>query len=56
VVSQVKHAPKVDSEQILSFYMGKKTPERKGYIMEKPRDGGGVSGQSAKLSRRKSTS
>jgi topoisomerase IV subunit B len=26
--------PKVDSQQILSFYMGKNTPERKDYIME----------------------
>jgi hypothetical protein len=25
---------KVDSQQILSFYMGKNTPERKDYIME----------------------
>jgi hypothetical protein len=24
----------VDSQQIRSFYMGKKTPERKDYIME----------------------
>ena len=27
-------AQKVDSQQILSFYMGKNTPERKDYIME----------------------
>ena len=33
-LSQVEHAPKVDSQQILSFYMGKNTPERKDYIME----------------------
>jgi DNA gyrase subunit B/topoisomerase-4 subunit B len=33
-VSQVEYAPKVDSQQILSFYMGKNTPERKDYIME----------------------
>jgi topoisomerase-4 subunit B len=26
--------PKVDSQQILTFYMGKNTPERKDYIME----------------------
>ena len=26
--------PKVDSQQILAFYMGKNTPERKDYIME----------------------
>ena len=30
----VKYAPKVDSQQILSFYMGKNTPERNDYIME----------------------
>ncbi len=29
-----EYAPKVDSQQILSFYMGKNTPERKDYIME----------------------
>jgi DNA gyrase subunit B/topoisomerase-4 subunit B len=33
-LSQVEHAPKVDSQQILAFYMGKNTPERKDYIME----------------------
>ena len=33
-VSRVEYAPKVDSAQILSFYMGKNTPERKDYIME----------------------
>ena len=33
-VSQVEYAPKVDSQQILTFYMGKNTPERKDYIME----------------------
>jgi topoisomerase IV subunit B len=33
-LSQVEYAPKVDSQQILSFYMGKNTPERKDYIME----------------------
>jgi hypothetical protein len=32
--SQMEYAPKVESEQILSFYMGKNTPERKDYIME----------------------
>ena len=31
---EVEYAPKVDSQQILSFYMGKNTPERKDYIME----------------------
>lgn len=33
-LNQVEYAPKVDSQQILSFYMGKNTPERKDYIME----------------------
>jgi topoisomerase IV subunit B len=33
-LSQVEYAPKADSQQILSFYMGKNTPERKDYIME----------------------
>ena len=33
-LSQVEFSPKVDSQQILSFYMGKNTPERKDYIME----------------------
>jgi topoisomerase IV subunit B len=32
--AKVEYAPKVDSQQILSFYMGKNTPERKDYIME----------------------
>ena len=31
---QVEYAWKVDSRQILTFYMGKNTPERKDYIME----------------------
>ena len=31
---KVEYAPKVDSQQILSFDMGKNTPERKDYIME----------------------
>ena len=31
----MEYAPKVDSQQILSFYMGKNTPERKDYIMDK---------------------
>jgi hypothetical protein len=26
----------MDGQQILSFYMGKNTPERKDYIMENP--------------------
>ena len=33
-LSQVEYAPKIDSSVILSFYMGKNTPERKDYIME----------------------
>ena len=32
-LSQVEYAPKSDSQQILGFYMGKNTPERKDYIM-----------------------
>ena len=31
---RVEYASKADSQQILSFYMGKNTPERKDYIME----------------------
>src|SRR3989441_11281034 len=34
-LSQVEYAPKADSQQILGFYMGKNTPERKDYIMDK---------------------
>jgi DNA gyrase subunit B/topoisomerase-4 subunit B len=33
-LSQVEYAPKADAAGILSFYMGKNTPERKDYIME----------------------
>jgi DNA gyrase subunit B/topoisomerase-4 subunit B len=33
-LSQVEYAPKVDAAGILTFYMGKNTPERKDYIME----------------------
>ena len=33
-LSKVEHAPKVDASNILTFYMGKNTPERKDYIME----------------------
>ena len=33
-LSQVEYAPKTDAAGILSFYMGKNTPERKDYIME----------------------
>jgi DNA gyrase/topoisomerase IV subunit B len=32
-LSQVEYAPRSDSQQILGFYMGKNTPERKDYIM-----------------------
>ena len=34
-LSQVEHATKPDAQNILGFYMGKNTPERKDYIMEK---------------------
>jgi topoisomerase IV subunit B len=33
-LSQVEYAPKTDASNILSFYMGRNTPERKDYIME----------------------
>jgi topoisomerase-4 subunit B len=33
-LSQVEGAPKTDAHNILSFYMGKNTPERKDYIMQ----------------------
>src|SRR5437899_9252803 len=33
-MSKVEYAPKSDAARILSFYMGKNTPERKDYIME----------------------
>jgi DNA gyrase/topoisomerase IV subunit B len=33
-LSQVEYAPKPDAQNVLSFYMGKNTPERKDYIME----------------------
>jgi hypothetical protein len=33
---KVEYAPNVDSHQILSFYMGKNTPERKNCFMENP--------------------
>ena len=32
-LSRVQHAPKVEAANILGFYMGKNTPERKDYIM-----------------------
>lgn len=34
-LSKVEYAPRQDASNILSFYMGKNTPERKDYIMEK---------------------
>jgi topoisomerase IV subunit B len=34
-LSQVEYAPKPETAGIFSFYMGKNTPERKDYIMEK---------------------
>jgi DNA gyrase subunit B/topoisomerase-4 subunit B len=33
-LSKVEHAPKLDVQSILGFYMGKNTPERKDFIME----------------------
>jgi DNA gyrase subunit B/topoisomerase-4 subunit B len=33
-LSQVESAPKTDAQNILGFYMGKNTPERKDYIMQ----------------------
>src|SRR6266852_44884 len=33
-LSQVEYAPKIEASGILSFYMGKNTPDRKDYIME----------------------
>ena len=34
-LSKVEYAPRAESGQIFDFYMGKNTPERKDYIMEK---------------------
>jgi DNA gyrase subunit B/topoisomerase-4 subunit B len=34
-LSQVEYAPRQDAANILTFYMGKNTPERKDYIMDK---------------------
>ena len=34
-LSQVEYASRVDAAAILTFYMGKNTPERRDYIMEK---------------------
>ena len=33
-LSRVEYSPRTDASNILSFYMGKNTPERKDYIME----------------------
>jgi topoisomerase-4 subunit B len=34
-LSRVEYAPRIESAPILTFYMGKNTPERKGYIMDR---------------------
>ena len=34
-LSKVEYAPRAESGKIFDFYMGKNTPERKDYIMEK---------------------
>ena len=34
-LSKVEYAPRAESGPIFSFYMGKKSPERKEYIMNK---------------------
>ncbi|MCL4790062.1 MAG: hypothetical protein KJ070_25315 [Verrucomicrobia bacterium] len=34
-MSKVEYAPKPEAVPILNFYMGKNTPERKDYIMER---------------------
>lgn len=34
-LSKVEYAPKPEAVAILNFYMGKNTPERKDYIMER---------------------
>ncbi len=34
-LSKVEYAPRAESGPIFNFYMGKKTPERKDYIMDK---------------------
>jgi len=34
-LSKVEYAPRAESTPILNFYMGKNTPERKDYIMDK---------------------
>ena len=34
-LSKVEYAPRAESAPIFNFYMGKNTPERKDYIMDK---------------------
>jgi topoisomerase-4 subunit B len=34
-LSKVEYAPRAESGPIFSFYMGKNTPERKDYVMDK---------------------
>lgn len=34
-LSKVEYAPRAESTPILTFYMGKNTPERKDYIMDR---------------------
>lgn len=34
-LSKVEYAPRAESGPIFNFYMGKNTPERKDYIMDK---------------------
>jgi len=34
-LSKIEYAPKAESGPIFNFYMGKNTPERKDYIMDK---------------------
>ena len=34
-LSKVEYAPRAESTSILNFYMGKSTPERKDYNMDK---------------------
>ena len=34
-LSKVEYAPRAESGPIFTFYMGKNTPERKDYIMDK---------------------
>ena len=34
-LSQVEYAPKMEAAPIFNFYMGKNTPERKDYIMDR---------------------